>query len=1072
MTKLFISYSRKDIDFARKLHSALKEINVDAWIDWIEIAPVADWWKQIQKGIETADGFLFLLSPDSITSDICNQEIEHAIKNGKRLIPLVVRDVNPKDVHPGLAKLNWIFFRVQDDFATSLEKLKTGVHTDLAWVEFHTRLQIRAVEWGSGKSSSRLLRGTDLREAEEKLAASGNKDPQPTDLQRQYTLQSRKGASRSRNILLSVGTVVVAALTLLSIFALNQSGLARDNASTAVANQQAAQTARVDAENQRVTAVINEQEAIRQEKISRAGELAAQSIAVRDTNFPLAALLGLESFDVQENFRTKGALLGNLANPLRLKAFLYGHSTRVKAVAFANDQKVLISAGCKTFEPTSQICSKGEIFVWDLAGDVSIRTRFEGHDGWIFAVVYDPKTNTIISAGGDAQILIWTMAGEPVGPALSSHSDAVVSLAFDSNTNFLASADISGHLVIHDMQNHQTIFEYDNEEFDGPIAGLAFSPDGKYLIFSLCGDYRDMQAPKCQVTKVAVLDLTTNKIVGYLENGHTDLIRSLAFSPNGRTIATAGNDGKIVLWDLQAFEAPVGNLTGHQDWIFSLSFIDENTLASSSADDTVIIWNLKNGTQAETLTGHADWINSIAVDPNHTILAAASEDGAISLWDLDEALFGESVAAHRALVSSIAASADQKLLVSGGYDGILTIWDGKEHKKIEEVAAQISEDPIPITSVSISSSGTIASGHPGGIILWDSRSLTMQKVLATSEQSYTARLSFSKDGRYLASSSWFANDTTIMTVWDMSSFEKVFESPVRDTPSLDIAFSPIDNDMLAFGDENNNLVLWKLSTKENIFPPLPGHLDSISSIAFSPDGKTIAAASYQQIILWDVKTGQQLGLPLHSTEIGIGTIESMAFNRDGTLLATNGCGTEDVCTEPQILLWDVESHQILGEIQSGRTLPYWIYPATLSFDADGTTLVTGGCAASDPNGECTEGHLLFWEMDPQAWIKKTCVRAGRNFTKEEWTQYFPGKPYQATCPQWPVEEVSSPIDSVPLTPSLQASEVSSSAQNRVNNSFSLISLAVLCLCCSGGLLAAGAALYYQKSRREKKKPNV
>src|SRR5687768_8375180 len=94
MTNLFVCYSRKDSQFARNLTDHIAEQGWDFWIDWEGIPPTVDWWKRIQKGIEESDIFLFLISPDSSRSQVCNQEIDHAVKNGKRLIPLVVRDIS------------------------------------------------------------------------------------------------------------------------------------------------------------------------------------------------------------------------------------------------------------------------------------------------------------------------------------------------------------------------------------------------------------------------------------------------------------------------------------------------------------------------------------------------------------------------------------------------------------------------------------------------------------------------------------------------------------------------------------------------------------------------------------------------------------------------------------------------------------------------------------------------------------------------------------------------------------------------------------------------------------------
>ncbi|HEY9298606.1 MAG TPA: toll/interleukin-1 receptor domain-containing protein, partial [Phormidium sp.] len=164
MTDIFISYSRKDKDFVKSLHQTFIKLQHDVWVDWEDIPLTADWKQEIFTGIEGTDNFIFILSPDSIKSQYCGEELEYAIKNHKRLIPVVYRDVNPQDVHPTLAALNWIFIRNDDDFHSNFQKLLETIDTDLDHVRIHTRLLKRAIEWDSKKrDSSFLLRGTDLK---------------------------------------------------------------------------------------------------------------------------------------------------------------------------------------------------------------------------------------------------------------------------------------------------------------------------------------------------------------------------------------------------------------------------------------------------------------------------------------------------------------------------------------------------------------------------------------------------------------------------------------------------------------------------------------------------------------------------------------------------------------------------------------------------------------------------------------------------------------------------------------------------------------------------------------------
>ena len=100
MADVFISYSRKDIDFVHRVFDVLTARDRDPWADWQDIPPTADWLNEIYQGIEAADSFLFVISPDSVISEICTLEIEHAIKHNKRLVPIVWKDAS--DVHQSI----------------------------------------------------------------------------------------------------------------------------------------------------------------------------------------------------------------------------------------------------------------------------------------------------------------------------------------------------------------------------------------------------------------------------------------------------------------------------------------------------------------------------------------------------------------------------------------------------------------------------------------------------------------------------------------------------------------------------------------------------------------------------------------------------------------------------------------------------------------------------------------------------------------------------------------------------------------------------------------------------------
>jgi TIR domain len=194
MADVFISYSRKDKDFVRRLDESLKSRGREAWVDWEDIRPTEEWMQAVYAAIEGADAFVFVLTPDSVASVVCGREIAHAAAHNKRMVPIAARDVNAETVPEALAKLQWILFRQGDDFEKATDMLISALDTDLKWVHAHTRMLARAIEWESkGKSPLYALRGDDLRSAERWLADAGaQKDRQPTALQIEFVVASRK----------------------------------------------------------------------------------------------------------------------------------------------------------------------------------------------------------------------------------------------------------------------------------------------------------------------------------------------------------------------------------------------------------------------------------------------------------------------------------------------------------------------------------------------------------------------------------------------------------------------------------------------------------------------------------------------------------------------------------------------------------------------------------------------------------------------------------------------------------------------------------------------------------------
>src|SRR5262249_24000092 len=214
--KVFISYSRKDMAFADRLEAALNARGFEPLIDRTEIYAFEDWWKRIEDLIARADTVAFVLSPDSVTSEVAQKEVAFAAALNKRFAPIVLRPVSNDAVPAPLAKLNFVFFDDEARVEANADRLAEALATDIAWIRQHTDFGERARQWVLAKSpSGLLLRSPVLEQAERWIAGRPRGAPEPTEETQAFIRASRQGATRRRNILsssLAAGLVVALAL--------------------------------------------------------------------------------------------------------------------------------------------------------------------------------------------------------------------------------------------------------------------------------------------------------------------------------------------------------------------------------------------------------------------------------------------------------------------------------------------------------------------------------------------------------------------------------------------------------------------------------------------------------------------------------------------------------------------------------------------------------------------------------------------------------------------------------------------------------------------------------------------
>ncbi len=1039
MSHIFISYSRKDISFARKVVRALAENKLDTWIDWEDIPKGEDWMERIQNGIEQADAFLFLVSPDSIKSEVCNQEIDHAVQNGKRILPIIIRDIPSQKTHPEISKRNWIFCREgQDDFNQAIDETRDTIHTDYEWLQFHTELLVKALKWQrSDHEKSLLLRGRELESAESMLGLKAGLEPQPVDLQREYILRSRQAVNRQRRqITIGLGFGVIA-MAILAVFAWRQRNSALDSEATAIA----AEATAVAEGNARAIALVNEKlarataqaerdRAEEQAKISRAGELAAQAISYRDEEFLPSLLLGAEAYRSFDTYQSRRVLLENIeANP-RLHQYLVEYTGQyfsglVFSVDFSSDGKMLaadlgeaynygntiilwdIESGQLIGDPLhvdtdpaysetygldenmhAYIDEDGKIILWDTEIRQIISEPLNGDASSFSDIAFSPVGNMLASGSKNGEIMLWDVeSGQLIGEPLRKNSGSISYMAFSPDGKLLASGNEDGGIILWDVKGGQLFRELLRSS--GSISDIVFSPDGNVL------------ASSSEKGEIMLWDVESGRLIGEPLRKDSALVSYMAFSPDGKLLAFGNEDGEIMLWDVESGQ-PIGEpLNGDTGSIFDIVFSPVgNVIASGSENGEIMLWDVESGQPiGEPLNGGAGSISTMAFSPDGKLLASGSTDysrevAAVILWDVERGQpIEKTLQENTDQVRSVAFSPDGEMLASGGADGSIILWNVKSGRPI---GTPLKRHTDGVSSVAFSPDGNLlaSGGVDGSIILWNVESRQpIREPLTGSDPVHS--IAFSPNGKLLAyGCGWGSGDYESLFLLDVESGESNAEPLRRYDTNLNngvtsVAFSP-DGKILASGSEYGEIILLDVENKEPIGESLNEHIDfwtsfGISSLVFSPDGGMLASASGDgTIYLWNVESGQPVAPPLtgptsRADMWSFSSVNSVVFNPDGDVLASaDGDGA--------VILWDVESGQPIGTPLKGHT--DWVN--SVAFSPDGKILASGG----------DDGDIILWNVDPQGWLNITCQRVGRNFTIAEWNRYFPGEDYRITCPQW------------------------------------------------------------------------
>lgn len=873
---VFISYSRKDQEFVSNLEEALERDERRTWVDHGEVMPGEDWHIAIYSGIEAADNFVFVISPDSLNSKVCADELDHAITHNKRLVLILHREVDGRALPTPLAKLNWIFFRERDEFKSAFQTLCSALDTDLGHVRTHTRLLTRALEWRSrGGDSSLMLRGRDLQEAEQWLIqASAKKTSKPTQQQTAYIVASRKAETKRQRVLLGAVLFGLAVAITLAIFAL--------------ISRQTAITQRRIAEERRAIA------------LSR--QLAVQSLNLLPGQVDLALLLALEANRAANTTEAEASLLGTLAYAPDVGSYLPSPAGDVETIAFSPDGQTLASGNGLN------------IILWNLRARQAIGLPLTGHTGGVDALAFSPDGRILASGSKDHSIILWDAGThERLGQPLVGHTNFVRSVVFSPDGQFIVSGGQDGRIIWWDLATRTPVGELIGHGGD-TVFKVAFSPDGKIL------------ASGSHDKTIALWDAATRQLLKRLATGSR--VWDLAFSHDGKTLASTASDCDITLWDVATGRQGSRFLSGNGRGVTSVAFSsDDRLLASADNGGAVLVWDVATRQPiGRPLTGSDNVIKCVAFSPDSSKLAWGGDNARIGLWEVstrrrlglsgsetsswivayspdgsilaagnDKSLLLWDVATLRPLrqplnghtdINQITFSPDGKWLTTYGKD-YAEVWDistprGDVHGPFQAQGISVDFSPDGKTFVVGDSEGTIAIYDLG----------TMEPLGGTlkGHDGPVTILAYSRNGRTLISA---GRDATLR-VWDVVARTPLIPPLTGHDGAVWGMTLSRDGSSLASGGLDNTVRLWDVATGKQI-AVLLGHSALPEHLAFSPDGKMLASCSADgTCILWEVLTRQMLA-KFH-VEREADSLSGVAFSGDGKTLAT---GSSDV------ILWDV-----------------------------------------------------------------------------------------------------------------------------------------------------------------------